>query len=133
MESSGYTRSHVRARGDNIGCFIGASFVEYLDNTNAHPPTAYTSTGTIRAFLSPTGQCKPFDKDADGYCRAEGAGLVVLKTLQQAQADGDRIMAVIAGAATNQGGLSSGITVPDPNAQMRLYRAVLDQAALTPE
>ena len=51
MESSGYMRTHDRARSDNVGCFIGASFVEYLDNTNANPPTAYTSTGTIRAFL----------------------------------------------------------------------------------
>ena len=51
VESSGYMRNHDRSRGDNVGCFIGASFVEYLDNTSAHPPTAYTSTGTIRAFL----------------------------------------------------------------------------------
>lgn len=199
MESSGYTRSHVREKGDAVGCFIGASFVEYLDNTNAHPPTAYTSTGTIRAFLcgrlsyyfgwtgpaevidtacssslvainrackairggecslalaggvniitgannfldlaragflSPTGQCKPFDQNADGYCRAEGAGLVVLKTLKQAQSDGDYIMAVIPGAATNQGGLSCGLTIPDSKAQAKLYEDVLKQAAMSPD
>ena len=52
MESSGYLGSHRRESGDPVGCFIGASFVEYLDNTNSNPPTAYTSTGTIRAFLS---------------------------------------------------------------------------------
>jgi acyl transferase domain-containing protein len=51
VESSGYTRSHMRENGDAVECFIGASFVEYLNNTNAHLPTAYTSTGTIRAFL----------------------------------------------------------------------------------
>ncbi|KAK3167716.1 multidrug-resistance type transporter aminotriazole resistance [Lepraria neglecta] len=51
MESSGYLGLHQREWGDTVGCFIGASFAEYLDNTNAHPPTAYTSTETIRAFL----------------------------------------------------------------------------------
>ncbi|KAK3370377.1 hypothetical protein B0H63DRAFT_454552 [Podospora didyma] len=84
-------------------------------------------------FLSPTGQCKPFDEDADGYCRAEGAGLVILKSLQQAQADGDHIMAVIPAAATNQSGLSSRLTVPDANPQAQLYRSVLEQAAISPE
>ena len=52
MESSGYLGSHQRESGDPVGVFLGASFVEYLDNTSANPPTAYTSTGTIRAFLS---------------------------------------------------------------------------------
>lgn len=51
MDSSGYLSSHRRESEDHVGCFTCASFVEYLDNTNAHPPTAYTSTGTIGAFL----------------------------------------------------------------------------------
>ena len=51
MDSSGYLGSHQRESGDHVGCFIGASFAEYLDNTNAHPPTAYTSPGMISAFL----------------------------------------------------------------------------------
>ena len=51
MDDSGYLRNHRRESSDPVGCFIGASFVEYLDNTNSNPPTAYTSTGTIRAFL----------------------------------------------------------------------------------
>lgn len=58
---------------------------------------------------------------------------MVLKSLKQALADGDRIMAVIAGAATNQGGLSSTITNPDPVQQARLYREVLRQGEITPE
>ena len=155
MDSSDYLGSHQRESGDHVRCLIGASFAEYLDNTNAHPPTAYTSTGMIRAFLcgrisyyfgwsgpsevldtacssslvainravkavqrgkcsmaligginlitginnfmdlakagflSPTGQCKPFCQAADGYCRSEGGGLVVLELLKQALADGD--------------------------------------------
>ena len=51
MESSGYLRSHRREDGNSVGVYIGASFVDYLEHTSAHPPTAYTSTGTIRAFL----------------------------------------------------------------------------------
>src|SRR3981081_1616215 len=51
MESSGYFRKYRRENGDNVGVFIGASFADYLEHTSSHPPTGYTSTGTIRAFL----------------------------------------------------------------------------------
>lgn len=83
-------------------------------------------------FLSPTGQCKPFDSAADGYCRGEGVGLVVLKRLSQALDDGDNVLGVIPGAATNQGGLSSSLTVPSSPAQVSLYEGVLRQAGLEP-
>lgn len=66
----------------------------------------------------------------DGYCRAHGAGVVVLKTLEDAVKDGDHIRGVIAGIVTNQGGISSSITVPDPAAQKALYRSVLKQAGV---
>ena len=199
MESSGYLGSHRREAGDPVGVFLGASFVEYLDNTSANPPTAYTSTGTIRAFLSgkisyhfgwtgpseildtacssslvainrackaiqndecsialtggvnlitgihnyldlakagflsPSGQCKPFDSGADGYCRSEGVGLIVLKRLNQALIDQDQILGVIPGASTNQGGLSPSLTVPHSAAQVKLYRNILHQAGMRPE
>lgn len=199
MESSGYLGSHRRESGDPVGVFLGASFVEYLDNTSANPPTAYTSTGTIRAFLSgkisyhfgwtgpseildtacssslvainravkaiqseecsialtggvnlitgihnyldlakagflsQTGQCKPFDAGADGYCRSEGAGLIVLKRFNQALADGDQILGVLTGASTNQGGLSPTLTVPHSAAQVQLYKNILHQAGMKPE
>lgn len=81
-------------------------------------------------FLSPTGQCKPFDQAADGYCRSEGGGLIVLKLLDQALADGDQILGVIPGIATNQGGLSSSITIPHSPAQKKLYQTILHQAGL---
>lgn len=81
-------------------------------------------------FLSPTGQCKPFDSRADGYCRAEGAGLVVLKRLRDATEEGDNIWGIIPGVATNQGGLSSSITVPSTTAQQKLYQKVLQQSGL---
>ncbi|OTA01506.1 PKS protein [Trichoderma parareesei] len=199
LDSSGYLHHHARANGDPIGCFIGASYTEYNENTNAYAPSAFAATGTIRAFLSgkishyfgwtgpsevidtacsaslvavhhairaiqsgdcsmalaggvniltgvhnyidlgragflsTTGQCKPFDESADGYCRADGVGLVVLKPLKQAIADGNHIMGVISATATNQGGLSQGITVPHGDAQRALYRQILNIANIEPD
>ena len=70
-------------------------------------------------MLSADGRCKTFDASADGYVRGEGCGVVVLKRLSDAQRDGDRILAVIRGAAVNQDGRSSGLTVPNGPAQER--------------
>ncbi|KAE8552407.1 hypothetical protein EYB25_006301 [Talaromyces marneffei] len=196
LDGSGYLRTHRRGDFDNVGCFIGASYTEYLENTSSYNPTAYTATGTIRAFqsgrisyhfgwsgpsevidtacsaslvavnrackaiqsgecpmalaggvniitgvnnyfdlgkagfLSTTGQCKPFDETADGYCRADGVGLVALKSLRQAVADGNNVMGVIMGVGTNQGGLSPAITVPYYRAQISLFKNVLNQSGL---
>ncbi|KAL7941142.1 putative polyketide synthase [Trichoderma barbatum] len=84
-------------------------------------------------FLSKTGQCKPFDATADGYCRADGVGLVLLKPLKQAVADGNHILGVIPATATNQGGLSNGITVPHGVAQKALYSQIVKSAGIEPE
>jgi acyl transferase domain-containing protein/acyl carrier protein len=198
LDASGYLRTHHRDDFDNVGCFIGASYTEYLENTSSYNPTAYTATGTIRAFqsgrisyhfgwsgpsevidtacsaslvavnrackaiqsgecpmalaggvnvitgvnnyydlgkagfLSPTGQCKPFDETADGYCRADGIGLVALKSLRQAVADGNDVLGVIMGVGTNQGGLSPAITVPYYRAQISLFKNVTKQSGLNP-
>lgn len=83
-------------------------------------------------MLSPEGQCKTFDAAADGYVRSEGAGVVVLKRLADAQRDGDRILAVVRGSAVNQDGASSGVTVPNGPAQQALLRKALASAKLTP-
>ncbi|KAK9772995.1 putative Polyketide synthase [Seiridium cardinale] len=197
LDSSGYLRHHRREDFDRVGCFIGSTYTEYLENTTACDPTAYTATGTIRAFqsgkisyhfgwsgpsevidtacssslvaihracraiqagecpmalagganiitgmhnfldlgkcgfLSPTGQCKPFDASGDGYCRADGVGLVVLKPLSEAVKHDDNILGVIPGIATNHGGLSSSITVPYSRAQTELFTDVLSRARLS--
>jgi acyl transferase domain-containing protein len=84
------------------------------------------------SFLSPTGSSKAFDASANGYCRGEGAGLVVLKPLARAIADGDSVLGVIAGSAVNQGSNCSPITVPDSNSQSSLYRKALSIAGIDP-
>jgi len=83
-------------------------------------------------MLSADGSCKTFDAAADGYVRGEGAGLIVLKRLGDAQRDGDRILAVIRATAINQDGGSSGLTVPNGVAQQVLLREALAAAGLSP-
>ena len=83
-------------------------------------------------MLSPDGQCKTFDAGADGYVRSEGCGVVVLKRLSDALADGDRVLAVVRGSAVNQDGASSGQTVPNGPAQQALIRQALAASQLSP-
>ena len=90
-------------------------------------PATYVFLSRAKA-LSPDGRCKTFDAAADGFSRAEGCGLVVLKRLRDAQRDGDRILAVIRGSAVNHDGPSGGLTVPHGPAQQRVIRAALRQA-----
>ena len=82
--------------------------------------------------LSPTGRCKTFDAGADGYVRGDGCGVVVLKRLSQALADGDRVLAVIRGAAVNHDGRSSGLTAPNGPAQQEVIRRALSAAGVAP-
>ena len=83
-------------------------------------------------MLSPKGRCSTFDAAADGFVRSEGCGMVVLKRLAEAEADGDRIWAVIRGAAVNQNGASAGPTVPNGPAQERVIEEALSQADAQP-
>jgi acyl transferase domain-containing protein len=76
-------------------------------------------------MLAPDGRCKTFDASADGYVRGEGCGVVVLKRLSDAVADGDRILALIRGSAVNQDGPSGGLTVPSGPAQEDVIRRAL--------
>lgn len=83
-------------------------------------------------FMAPDGRCKPFDAAANGYVRGEGAGMVVLKPLSQALADGDSIYAVVQGSAVNQDGRSNGLTAPNPRAQEALLREAYQMAVISP-
>ncbi len=82
--------------------------------------------------LSPEGRCKTFDASANGFVRAEGGGMVVLKRLADAQRDGDRIWSVIRGSAINHDGRSTGLTAPSGVAQQAVVRQALDDAGLPP-
>lgn len=204
LESSGYfsSRANSAAYSDqarNIGCYIGLCAVDYDMNTTCHAPNAFSTLGTLRAFLSgklshyfgwsgpsltfdtacsssavaihtacralqanectqalaggvalftspylyenlaaahflsPTGATKPFDSKADGYCRGEGLGLVMLKKLSAAVADGDEVLAVIGGSAINQNDSCVPITVPNAPSQQNLYQNAAKQAGIQPQ
>ncbi|HEY5834904.1 beta-ketoacyl synthase N-terminal-like domain-containing protein, partial [Streptomyces sp.] len=80
--------------------------------------------------MSADGRCKPFDSRADGYVRSEGVGVVVLKPLSRALADGDPVHAVIRGGAVNQDGASNGLMAPNPQAQEAVLRAAHRKAGV---
>jgi acyl transferase domain-containing protein/NADPH:quinone reductase-like Zn-dependent oxidoreductase/short-subunit dehydrogenase/acyl carrier protein len=83
-------------------------------------------------FLSPTCRCHSFDFAADGYVRAEGAGVVILKDYDQAVADGDRIHAVIRGTGVNHDGKTAGAALPNSKAQESLMQSVCREAGIEP-
>eukprot|EP00058_Branchiostoma_floridae_P003512 XP_002589000.1 hypothetical protein BRAFLDRAFT_87472 [Branchiostoma floridae] len=92
-----------------------------------------TSVGFCQAgMLSPDGKCKSFDASADGYCRSEGAGVVVLKPLSRALADGDRVYAVIRGGTLTNDGRTPGIANPSYDAQLDLVEKACAAAKVHP-
>jgi thioester reductase-like protein len=84
-------------------------------------------------MLAEDGHCKTFDEKADGYVRGEGCGIVILKRLSDAKRDGDLILALIKASGINQDGASSGLTVPNGEAQVSLIKHVLKKAKLQGE
>ncbi len=84
-------------------------------------------------FLSPDGYCKSFDSRANGYVRSEGCGMVLLKPLSKAEADGDHIYAVILGSAVNQDGFTEdGFTVPSVDSQIEMLKTAYRNASIDP-
>ncbi|HYJ03506.1 MAG TPA: SDR family NAD(P)-dependent oxidoreductase [Chthoniobacterales bacterium] len=84
-------------------------------------------------MLSPEGRCAAFDASASGFVRGEGAGMVLLKRLSRAIADGDPIQGVILGTSLNQDGHTNGISLPSPEAQTRLVQDACQDAGIAPE
>jgi acyl transferase domain-containing protein len=83
-------------------------------------------------MMAPDGRCKAFDARADGFVRGEGCGLLVLKRLADAQADGDTVIALIRGSAANQDGRSNGLTAPNGPSQESVLRDALADARVLP-
>ena len=84
-------------------------------------------------MLSPDGRCKSFDADANGYVRSEGCVVIVIKKLQKAMADGDRVLGVIRGSAANQDGRTTGIVAPSQSMQESVIRDALEIANVKPD
>jgi acyl transferase domain-containing protein len=108
----------------------GESVLALAGGVNIMIGPDFTIAESKGGFLSPTGQSRAFDAEANGYVRGEGAGIVVLKPLAQAIADKDRVYAVIRGTAVNQDGRTNGITVPSGDSQRAVTAAALGVAGL---
>ncbi len=122
--SSSLVATHLACRALQIGdadlCLAGGVNFMLMANT-----TMMLCKGQ---FLARDGRSKSFDASADGYGRGEGCGVVALKRLADAEADGDDVIAVILGSGINQDGATPGITVPNPDAQADLMRRVYAEA-----
>ncbi len=110
---------------------LGESDLALAGGVNVILTPAISINHSRARMLAPDGRCKTFDASADGFVRSEGCGLVVLKRLSCALADGDLILAQIRGSAINQDGRTSGLTVPNGRAQQKVIREALALAGLS--
>ncbi|MBV7327800.1 polyketide synthase [Chloroflexi bacterium TSY] len=95
-------------------------------------PTMYISHAKS-GMLSPDGRCKTFDASANGYVRGEGVGVILIKSLEQAQRDRDHIIGVIKGSAVNHGGRANSLTSPNVKAQTEVIQGAIHDAQIEPE
>ncbi|WP_444944873.1 SDR family NAD(P)-dependent oxidoreductase [Microbulbifer sp. ZKSA006] len=95
-------------------------------------PESYIAMSAA-GMLSPAGQCHPFDDRANGFVPGEGVGTLVLKRLEDAEADGDHIYGVILGSGINQDGRTNGITAPSATSQIELCRDIYDKNNIDPQ
>src|SRR5690606_14488396 len=114
----------LRARESSLALACGTSAIS--------SPRTFTLLARTHA-LSPSGRCRTFSANADGYGRGEGAVALVLERLSDARANGREILALIRGSAVVHDGASSSITVPNGAAQRKVIRRALADARLEPE
>jgi phthiocerol/phenolphthiocerol synthesis type-I polyketide synthase C len=110
----------------------GESTVALAGGANLILTPGVTVNFSEAGVMAADGRCKVFDARADGYVRAEGVGVVVLKPLSRAHADGDRIHALILGSAVNQDGRTNGLMAPSPQSQEALLRSACRAAGVSP-
>lgn len=113
----------IRQKESSMAIVAGANFLSPEVSINF----------TKARMLSPQGECFSFDDRANGYVRGEGCGVVLVKSLESAMADRDRIYAVIRGTAMNQDGHSNGLTAPNGESQRSLLRHLLKSNNVHPE
>ncbi|MDB6055017.1 MAG: short-chain dehydrogenase [Verrucomicrobiales bacterium] len=111
---------------------LGESSLALAGGVNRILSPEFSVNFSRAGMLAPDGRCKTFDAGANGFVRAEGCGMVVLKRLSDAVQDKNNILAVIRGSAVNQDGRTSGITVPNGPAQQRVIREALKNARIEP-
>ncbi|WP_257159845.1 polyketide synthase Pks13 [Corynebacterium cystitidis] len=116
----------VRALRDGEADVAVAGGVNIMSN-----PFVSTAFGEL-GVISPTGAIHAFSDDADGFVRADAAGVLILKRVEDALADGDTILGVIKGTATNSDGHSNGLTAPNPEAQVDVLRRAYADADVDP-
>jgi acyl transferase domain-containing protein/acyl carrier protein len=126
--SSGLLTVHMACRSLNDG----ESDLALAGGANVMLDPRRFAGGSAAGMLSSTGRCHAFDVAADGFVPGDGAAVVLLKRLPDAQRDGDRILAVLRGTAANQDGRTETITTPSMNAQMAVYRSALAKAGVEP-
>ena len=108
----------------------GTADVAFAGGANAIlAPESYIEFSQA-AMLSSSGRCSAFDDSADGFVRAEGGGLVLLKRLSDALIDNDRIYATIFATSVNQDGKTVGIMAPNPHAQQDMMRTAISSAGI---
>ncbi|OOZ83481.1 hypothetical protein BHL35_00335 [Bacillus cereus] len=94
-------------------------------------PNFYIGTSKMNIF-SPSGECRAFDNKADGFVHGEGVAFIVVKPLERAIRDKDRIYSVICGTAINQDGHSNGITAPNGEMQTKLQTSLYKKLNINP-
>ena len=119
--SSGLTAVHMACRS----LHEGESDVAFAGGVSLQMDSRKAAAGSALGMLSKTGHCHAFDVEADGFVPGEAVVVVLLKRLADAQADGDRILAVLRGTAVNQDGHTINVATPSQAAQAAAYRTAL--------
>lgn len=124
--SSGLAAVHMACRS----LYDGESDIALAGGASVSLEPRKSCSGSASGMLSATGHCHAFDIAADGFVVGEGAAVLLLKRLSDAQADGDRILAVLRGTAANQDGHTVNIVTPSRIAQVEAYRTALAGAGV---
>lgn len=126
--SSGLLAVHMACRS----LHDGESSLALAGGVNILLEPRKLSSGSAQGMLSPSGRCRAFDADADGFVSGEAAVMLLFKRLPDALRDGDRVLAVVRGTATNQDGHTVNIATPSRTAQTAVYRSALGVAGIDP-